>query len=229
MQAPGFRALGRWQLVQAILLFASAPLYPLMLILAVANAWAEGGDVPRGALVALVLAWTGSIYAPKLLGYAEVLLLARKRARYGGAGRFALGALCEFGFTLLLDAIAQPSKAWAMLRTVLGVRSGWAAQNRGERGVGWREAARMFWPHTLLGLAVFGVLSQVSLWAVMVALPFAGGLLVAVPFCVLSADPKVSRALQVRLVAGTPEEWALRTAADTTPPAPAPPRHTTGS
>ncbi len=229
LTAPGFRPLGRWQLVQAILLFATAPLYPLMLILATLNALTHGADVPREALLSLAAAWTLAIYSPKLLGYAEVLLSQRKRARYGGLARFAAGALSECAFTLLLDAIAQPSKAWAMLCTLAGRRTGWAAQNRGERGVTWREASRLFWPHTLLGLAIFAALSQVSLWATLLALPFAGGLLVAIPFCVATADPALSRALRLRRLAGTPEEWAPHTAADTTPKAPAPPRHTTAS
>ncbi len=226
LASPGFRPLGRWQLVQAILLFATAPLYPLMLILAVVNAWTDGAAVPRGALVTLVLAWTLAIYAPKLLGYAEVLLSAHRRARYGGLAWFALGALCEFGFTLLLDAIAQPSKAWAMLRTLAGLRTGWAAQNRSGRGVGWGEAARGFWPHTLFGIVIFGALACVSLWDVLLALPFAGGLLVAVPFCVLSADPGISRALRLRRLAGTPEEWAPHRPQAATSPAPQPRHHT---
>ncbi len=226
LAAPGFRPLGRWQLVQAILLFATAPLYPLLLVLATANAWTAGADVPRGALVTLVLAWMLSIYSPKLLGTAEVLLSARKRARYGGLVWFALGALCEFGFTLLLDAIAQPSKAWAMLRTLVGARTGWAAQNRSGRGVDWREAARGFWPHTLFGLAIFAALACVSLWDVVLALPFAGGLLVAIPFCVASADPAISRALRLRRLAGTPEEWTPHRPQAATSPAQPPLPHT---
>ena len=49
----------------------------------------------------------------------------------------------------------------------------------------------MFWPHTAFGVAVFGLLAgswAAAAWAV----PFAGGLLLAIPFCVLSADPRVS-------------------------------------
>jgi membrane glycosyltransferase len=226
LTAPGFRPLGRWQLVQAILLFATAPLYPLLLVLATVNAWTDGADVPRGALVTLALAWALAIYSPKLLGYAEVLLSARERARYGGAGWFALGALSEIGFTLLLDAIAQPSKAWAMLQTLRGRQTTWLAQNRSQRGVGWREAAGLFWPHTLFGAVVFATLAQVSAWAVCLALPFAGGLLVAIPFCALTSGPRLSRALRLSRLAGTPEEWAAHRRPDATPAAPAPPRRT---
>jgi membrane glycosyltransferase len=206
--APGFRPMGRWQMVQAILLFLSAPLYPLMLALAAINAASHGGDVPRDRLIALAVAWPLVIYAPKLLGYLDILLSPAKRARYGGALAFARGAGLEILFTLLLDAIVQPSKAAAMLRVMLGARPRWLPQNRTERGVTWSEAWRQFWPHTLFGVAVFALLLRSSVWAALLALPFAGGLLVAVPFCVATASPGVSAWLKRRRVAATPEELA---------------------
>ena len=204
---PGLRAMGRWQLVQAILLFTGAPLYVAMLALAALSVAAGGGQaVGRGPLLALALAWTLAIYSPKLLGYAEVLLSRDLRARYGGAARLLIGAASEFVFTLLLDALSQVHKTIAMIRLALGARPGWLPQNRSVRGVGWGEAARMFWPHTLFGIAVFAGFASSSWAAVLWALPFAGGLLVAIPFCVLSADARVSAWLRRHGVAAVPEE-----------------------
>jgi membrane glycosyltransferase len=204
---PGLRAMGRWQLVQAILLFTGAPLYVAMLALAALSVATGGGQaVERGTLLAFAAAWTLAIYSPKLLGYAEVLLFADRRARYGGAARFLAGAAAEFVFTLLLDALSQLHKTLAMIRLALGARPGWLAQNRVVRGVGWGEAARMFWPHTAFGVVVFAAFTCASWDAVLWALPFAGGLLVAIPFCVLSADPRVSAGLRQRAIAAVPEE-----------------------
>jgi membrane glycosyltransferase len=209
LRLPGFRPMGRWQLVQAILLFAGAPLYVAMLALAALVA-ASGGwaAVETNKVLAFSLAWTVSIYSPKLLGYAEVLLSGERRARYGGAARFAAGAALEFSFTLLLDALSQVHKTLAMLRLALGARPGWLAQNRSVRGVGWTEAARMFWPHTLFGLAVFAGFAACSWAAVLWAAVFAGGLLVAIPFCVVTADPRLSAWLGAHGVAAVPEEVA---------------------
>ncbi len=205
--APGFRPMGRWQLLQAILLFACAPLYPAMLLLTAISALDGGGvDFPRGRMLALTLIWILVLYAPKLLGYLEILVSAQRRARYGGGAAFAAGAVAEFVFTLLLDAISQPSKTLALLRVLRGRRGGWLGQNRSARGVGWAEAARMFWPHTLFGFAVFTALAYSSWLAALWALPFAGGLLVAIPFCVLTANSGFSAALQARRIAATPEE-----------------------
>jgi membrane glycosyltransferase len=203
------RPMGRWQLVQAILLFAGAPFCVLFLLgAATAAATDRASAFPAGAALTLTLAWSGALYAPKLLGYLEVLISRTKRARYGGAARFLAGVLAETVFTLTYDAIGPLSKTVAIVRLVLGARPGWAAQNRFDRGVGWAEAARLCWPHTLLGIAVFTAFACAGGRAVLWALPFAGGLLVAVPFAVLTADQRLGRWLRRNGIAAVPEEIA---------------------
>ncbi len=156
LRLEGLRPMGRWQFLQAILLFAGAPFCVLFLLGAAAAAATDHVSAfPAGAALALTLAWSGALYAPKLLGYLEVLVSRPKRAGYGGAARFLAGVLAETVFTLTYDAIGPLSKTIAIARLALGARPGWAVQNRAERGVGWAEAARLGWPHTLLGIAVF--------------------------------------------------------------------------
>lgn len=207
LRLPGFRWMGRWQLVQAIALFVGAPLTVAILALAaLLAATGAGAGTPRGPLLALAAAWTLTLYSPKLLCYLEVLLFPASRARYGGAARFALSAAMEFTFMLLLDAIAQVHKTLAMARLALGWKAGWLPQNRSDRGVGWAEATRMFWPHTLFGLLCFTGFALSGPFAVALALPFAGGLLAAIPFCVLTASPRVSAWLRHHRLAAIPEE-----------------------
>jgi len=148
--------MGRWQLCQAILMFAGAPLYLLFLLAAAAAAASDAtSPFPMAPAAGLTIAWAGALYAPKLLGYAEVALSPAKRQRYGGFARFARGTLAEFGFTLLLDAISVVAKTGAMLRLAYGAAAGWTPQNRSERGVTWGEATRLLWPQTGLGVLVF--------------------------------------------------------------------------
>lgn len=207
LRAPGFLPMGRWQLLQAILLFAGAPLYVAMfLLVSLAVVLGETAQVPNSRVATLALAWPLTLYAPKLLGYVKILLSGTERARYGGARRFATGALAEIVFTLLLDAPAQLSKTFAFVRVLAGRRPGWAAQNRSVRGVTWREAWAEFWPHTLLGVVAFAALAATSWSAALWAAPFAGGLLTAIPFCHLTADPRLSDWLRRHRVAAIPEE-----------------------
>jgi membrane glycosyltransferase len=207
LSLPGLRPMGRWQLIQAILLFAGTPLYVLFLLGA---AWAAATDAvsafPANAALQLTIAWLGALYAPKLLGYAEIALSPEKRARYGGLMQFAIGVATEIAFTLLLDAISAVAKTQAMLRLAIGSRADWKPQNRTDRGVGWSEAIWLLWPQTMLGVTVFAGFAAAGWTAVLWALPLSGGLLVAIPFCVITAHPRFGRWLRQREVAAIPEE-----------------------
>ena len=209
LRLKGLQPMGRWQLVQAILLFAGAPFCVLFLLGAAAAAATDRTSAfPAGAALALTLAWSAALYAPKLLGYLEMLISRTKRTRYGGTARFLIGVSAETVFTLTYDAIGPMSKTIAIARLVLGARPDWMAQNRSARGVSWVEAARLCWPHTLLGIAVFAAFACAGGRAVLWALPFAGGLLVAVPFAVFTAYQRLGRWLRGRGIAAVPEENA---------------------
>jgi membrane glycosyltransferase len=204
---PGLRPMGRWQLVQAILLFACTPFYLSFLL---AAAWAAASDTtspfPWQPALAVTLTWAGALYAPKLLGYLELLVSREKRALYGGAWRVLTGIGLETVFTLLMDAINLLSKTAAMMRLALGIRAGWTPQNRSDRGVSWLESARLLWPQTLLGAVIFGGFAQAGWTPVLWALPFAIGLPLAIPFCVITANPEVGAWMRTRRLAAIPEE-----------------------
>ncbi|MCK8783331.1 glucans biosynthesis glucosyltransferase MdoH [Roseomonas sp. NAR14] len=201
--------MGRWQLLQAILLFLTAPLWPAMLALAVLNVVSGGAAAtPRGALLALLLASWLALHAPKLLGYAELLLRPDRARRFGGRLAVLRGAAAELLFTLLLDPPSLFGKTLALLGLLLGRGGGWAPQNRADRGVAWADAARLLWPQTAFGVASLGLLLAHSPAAALWSLPFTAGLALAIPLCVLTAHPGFSAWLRRHRIAATPEELA---------------------
>ena len=208
LRMPGLRPMGRWQLIQAILLFGCTPFY---LIFLAAAAWAAATDTvspfPAGPALILTLLWAGGLYAPKLLGYLEVLVSADKRARYGGAGRMLAGMALETLFILLMDAINTWAKTLAMARIAFGLRASWTPQNRDDRGVSWSEAAWLLWPQTMVGIVVFACFAHAGWNAVLWAAPFAGGLVAAIPFCVITSNPRAGAWLLRKRLAAIPEEW----------------------
>ena len=206
LMMPGLRPLGRWQLIQAILLFGCTPFYLTFLLGAAAAAFDTDSPFPFDRALTVTLIWAGALYAPKLLGYLEVSLSRKKRALYGGVTRFLMGAAVETVFTLTLDAINLWAKSIAIGRIVLGAQPGWLPQNRAARGVSWREAARLLWPQTVLGFAVFACFARAGTTCVLWALPFAGGLLLAIPFCWITAHPAMGAWLRRRRLAAVPEE-----------------------
>jgi len=207
LKLPNFTAMGRLQLLQAILLFLGAPLYAAMLGLAAVNAATGGGAAtPMGALALAVFAHWLCYFAPKLSGYVQALSQREVAARYGGRAAFAKGALAEFLFMQLFEPLSTLNKAMFLATLPFGRRTGWAPQNRADRGIAWADAARLLWPHSLVGISLTLAFASVSWVALLVAIPFTLGMMLAVPLCVLSADPRVSAWLRERRIAATPEE-----------------------
>lgn len=207
LRLPGMTPMARWQLVQAILLFLGAPLWCAILALAAVNALTGGGQAtPTGALVALLAATWACHYAPKLAGYAEVLLKPALAARYGGRAAFARGAAAEIVFTTLMEPARLMAQTLFLLALPFGAKIGWAPQNRADRGVAWRDAARQFWPPTLAGAVLAAAFAAASPLALLLAAPVLASLLLAIPFAVVTADPGISARLRAAGICALPEE-----------------------
>jgi membrane glycosyltransferase len=202
----GLTLLGRLQLVQAILLFLGAPVFVLILLLVAANALIGGVSDMRFVALAVVGQWI-CYFAPKLAGYAHALATTTAEA-YGGRRAFLRGALAEIAFMQLFEPLSILNKAMFLATLPFGRRTGWAPQNRADRGIAWADAARLLWPHTLVGLGLTLVFASISWCALLLALPFTLGMMLAIPLCVVSADPRVSAWLRARGIAATPEELA---------------------
>jgi len=207
LRLPGMTPMARWQLVQAMLLFAGAPLWCAILLLAAVNALTGGGDAtPTALLVLLLFATWCCHYAAKLAGYAEALLKPALAAAYGGRGAFARGAAAEIAFTTLMEPARLMAQTLFLVALPFGLRVGWAPQNRADRGVGWGDAARQFWPPTVAGVVLAAMFAAASPLALLLALPVLASLLLAIPFAVVTADPAFSAWLRAAGLCALPEE-----------------------
>ncbi len=193
LRARDLGRLGRFQMFQALLHYALTPLWFALLPLAALNAATGGAEgTPRGLLVALLAAGYIALHMPKLAGYTEALL---RPATAGGpppGGRAALLRRMgrEMLFTLLFEPVAALDKTVIVLRLATGRRTGWLAQERRTRPVGFTEAARRFWPHTLAGVVLLALGLSASPFAALLLLPAVLGLLLVVPFCVVTSRPR---------------------------------------
>jgi membrane glycosyltransferase len=209
---PQFTAVGRLNLVYAILLFASAPLALVAAAALLGNALSPdpAAAVDRGLGLAATLAWLGCYFSHKLLGVLQAALDPAVRATYGGGARLALGAAVEFAHGLALETIRAVNQTGGMVALALGRRIGWAPQAREERGIAWGEAARGLWWHSLVGVAALAGFAAAGLVPFLWALPFLGGLALAIPLCVVTSDPALGRLLARRGIASIPEENGCR-------------------
>ena len=205
----GILATSRAQLMLAILMFAGAPAWLGML------AWSVGmaALAPDPALMvdavwARGVFWTVAVmlFLPKIATMVEVLARARSRRAFGGGLRFLAGCVVETAFSVLLCPIMWCSQTLFLLRLAMGRTAGWGGQARDDHAVSWRHAAAHFWPHTLLGGGLLGILQATAPAAVPYAFFFLGGPLLSIPLAVLTSWPVVAHALRAAGIASLPEE-----------------------
>jgi membrane glycosyltransferase len=220
---PGFHAMGRLQLLLALLMYVSGPAWMLFSLVGfgreIAIGMSAAPPIRPGALdpwLGVPAAWEGwallatmmtIVFAPKLAGVAQVLLTPRLRRDYGGGQRVAVSTTVELVFSFIL----APIMAFAQTILVLGMLAGrtirWEAQLRDPRALPWAEAIRGLWPQSLFGLVLASSVwwlapASARLWVTL----FCGPLLLAVPFAVVTASSTVGLALARLGICAVPEE-----------------------
>ncbi len=209
MGLKGLAPMSRFQILAAVMMYLGAPAWMAMTLAAASKMYgaAEAGvDVAFGIAMFLIL-FSVSL-APKVAGWIDVALTPGGLRRYGGGLRFAAGAAAETLFSILLAPAAALAVMVFQIGLLLGRRIQWSGQKRDLTAVSWREAARIMWPQTALGLALTAAVASAAPGALPWAAPVLAGLTLAIPFTVLTASPRLGRwAARVGLCA-TPEEIA---------------------
>lgn len=218
-------AMGWLQMALAILMYTSAPCWLAFCFLGLAQAAGSALGLPQaiviaepawlpgaGALAAIGFALffgvVGMTWAPKLIGVAQALADPAARRSYGGGRRLLAGAGVELLFSALLAPVVATWQALFMAGLLLGRRLKWRAQKRAGRSVSWNEAARRLWPLVLVGKALLAAMLVAMPAAPSWVWPMVAGLLLAVPFTVLTADPAIGKRLARLRLCATPEELA---------------------
>ncbi|MGU3492471.1 glucans biosynthesis glucosyltransferase MdoH [Xanthobacteraceae bacterium A53D] len=208
----GLKPVSRFQLLWAVLMFASVPAVPLALAilpLAVAGLApaVAAGLGPQVGLFYLGLLLLSQF--PKLAGLADVLLTPGGVAAYGGRARFLLSALVEMVFSLLLGAITAIATTRFLAGLALGrAKAGWNGQVRDAHVLSLASAWQALSVQTLFGLAVGSALALAAPSLLLWTAPLLAGCWLAVPFACLTADPRFGRWLAARGVCAIPEEAA---------------------
>jgi membrane glycosyltransferase len=208
---PNLQPVSRYQLGFAILMFLGSPAWMGLLVLGTLAVALAGSAEPfihpvtGMALFATILVmW----FAPNIATAIDVLSRPKQRLAFGGALRFTLSAVAQTIFVLLLLPIMWFGHTAFLIRLLLGRSIGWTAQARDDHAVPVAVAARQLWPQTLLGLASLTTLALTLPAAVPYALFIAGGLALSIPFAVVTAAPRLGRALVAIGFCRLPEEIA---------------------
>ncbi|MGI9523540.1 MAG: glucans biosynthesis glucosyltransferase MdoH [Hyphomicrobiaceae bacterium] len=205
----GLLAMSRFQLIWAILMFASIPAWTLMIALLPAAAWIVGQSsaFPSGLAIALYATFFAMYLMPKIAGLIDTLLTPGGVRRYGGAWRFGSSAVLELIFSFLQGAVSTIRTTIFMFGLLFGAKVAWGGQARDSYGISLGSAVRELWPQTLFGLAVCGALLAVNPTVFWWSLPLTAGYVLAVPFAVVSANPTIGSRMRARGLAGIPEDF----------------------
>lgn len=223
LPARGFTTLSRAHFVMGVMSYLSSLLWLLLLLLSSADmlsqalapesaAWAGfpffpvWPEVKTPQMLALFAATIGMLVLPKLLAMLRMLSLPERRWRYGGAAALLGGTALEILFSALRAPAMMMFHAGFILSILFGRDGGWAAQQRDDRGIGWREALARHGGHTLIGLIwaaiVFAAAPGFGWWLA----PVLAGLLLSAPLTVLASRRGPARALGRLGLLTTPEE-----------------------
>jgi len=205
---PGLRPTSRFQLLQAIMMYLSAPAWMILTALGAAKAVVDPEMVFDGGLaLGLFALMVGMSLTPKIVGAIHVMLEPGGMARYGGTRRFLAGLAVETVFSVLMSPAVAVHLTVFLIGLAFGRQVGWSGQIRDAYGLEWRTALRALWPQMVFGAAVLGVLAVFTPSAVVWVLPVVLGLLLAVPFAVVTASPALGRWLARHRLCAIPEEF----------------------
>jgi membrane glycosyltransferase len=226
MPMRGLHWLSRIHMLTGVLSYVTSPLWLLVLILSsiltsiqavtghqyfqpgahsLFPSWPQYRD---GEIAALLSMTVTILLLPKLLGATLVLRNRALRAAYGGARRLMGGVCFEQLMSMLLAPTMMLFHTSFVLSALFGGSVGWDAQPRGDRGISWHEGLMRHKWHLVLGLvwaAATLALAPKFIWWMM---PVLTGMVIAVPFTVLTSRASLGRALRERGWLVTPEESA---------------------
>jgi membrane glycosyltransferase len=201
--------MSRFQLVWAILMFVGIPAWTLMIALLPVAAW-QGQSVanfPVTLAIGLYITFFVMYLMPKMAGLLDAILTPGGVRRYGGWLRFIPSAVIELVFSFLQGAVSTIRTSIFMIGLPFGVSVVWGGQSRDAQRLSWEDAARNLWPQTAFGVVMCGALLLIAPAVFWWSLPLTAGYLLAIPFAVLTADPRFGRFLQWTGLCGIPEDF----------------------
>ncbi|WP_118132752.1 glucans biosynthesis glucosyltransferase MdoH [Oceanicella sp. SM1341] len=204
---PGLERVSRFQLFAAMMMYFGAPAWMLMTLAAASKiVWRDAGGIDFALGLSMFMIMFAVSLFPKVAGWIDTALTPGGVARYGGGPRFAAGALTETLFSMMLAPVVAFRVTLFLIGLPFGRATIWGGQMRDPRRLAWGEALGGLWPQTLFGLGLAGLVWAMAPSALPWTLPVLAGLVLAIPFAVLTAAPAAGRLCARAGLCAVPEE-----------------------
>jgi membrane glycosyltransferase len=206
---PNLKLISRIQLALAIFMFLGSPAWiALIIICSISLAALPSTQETANGIYFYTFIWLTLLmwYLPKITGALNVLLSTKESQRFGGRWRFMLNLVLETLFSLLMTPIAWLNHTIFMINLALGRQGGWATQARDDHTINIPNAVKQFWPHTVLGFALFWMLYLSHQNDAYFSLLFFGGLLASIPLAVITSQTWLGNIMMKYQILSSPEE-----------------------
>lgn len=203
---PKLSGMSRFHLVEVAQRFLGWVAVVIFVLLAAAKVatWQNEAEFPVHAALALYVAMIVVFLTPRLAGLVHTLLSGA--ARYGGHRAVIFGEFTEVCFGLILAPISMFAATWFFVWLILGWGIKWEAPRRSSYTLRWRSALERLWPHLLFAAALIVFLVWVAPAALFWFAPFLLGLLVAIPFALLTSSTTVTNRTRRMKLCAIPED-----------------------
>jgi membrane glycosyltransferase len=218
LRAKGLRWISRLHLLTGIGSYITAPLWLLFILagilIAVQARFVQPNYFPAGKSLFpqwpvvdpvramwLFVGTMALLLLPKALGCVAVMVHGSERRGCGGAVRLVAGMLYETLIAGLMAPVVMLTQSIDVVAILAGRDSGWNVQRRDGGAIPASETRRLYWRHTVLGLALGGIAWLVSPYLALWMLPVVLGLAMAIPLALMTGH-RSDRSVLLR----TPEE-----------------------
>ncbi len=207
---PGLTPLSRFQIAMGILMYMAPLAWTVMIVLSALKVFDPeiGAKEIELGIALFTFSFLMSI-TPKLAGMLDVAMTRGAMARYGGPLRFLASSLTELVFSIMLSPIAAIRLTIFMVSLLFGRSVIWSGQQRDVHGLSWATAFAGLWPQTMFGLAILALLSWKAPGVLVWAFPLLSGLVLAVPFAVVTASPRFGQFMARIGLCSIPEELEM--------------------
>ena len=207
--AKGFHWVSRLHLARGVLAYLTAPLW-LAFLAAGAVVWFQqrdsvsqtSGPIALGLFILTMVL----LLIPKVMGAVVTARDRVARQACGGPGKLALGVVTEVALSALMAPIFMLMHSLAVADVLRGRHSGWAAQQRDDGKMKFKDAWKRHGLHTLLGLgwafAAYRLDPMLLAWTS----PLAVGLVLSMPISMLTSRGDVGRLCERLGLFRIPEE-----------------------
>jgi membrane glycosyltransferase len=201
----GLHWLSRLHLVTGVLSYATSPLWLAALLLSTISVcmdaingyqyfspgsyslfptWPQYRD---NEIIILLAGTIGVLLMPKVLGATLALVNGKLRRSFGGGFRLAGSLVVEQLFSTLLAPSMMLFHTTFVVTTLLGHPVTWNAQDRGDRGITFRESLSRHKWHVLIGIVWGVVILAIAPRYIWWMSPILIGLLLSVPLTMLTS------------------------------------------